>query len=830
MLNFLRFWLILQLFGLIALPLAWRLFAHLPDRGYAFSKPLGLLAAGYVLWLGASLGLLRNNAGGAVLAMLAVLALGVWLGRGGLHAADDGERPLFVFFKQRWRLILTSELLFLLAMVAWAFFRAYNPDIAGTEKPMEFAFLNGILASPQFPPHDPWLAGYGISYYYFGYVQLNMLVLLSGVVPGVAFNLGVAAIFALTVLGAFGLGYNLVAGDSHPARGLRAGFYGGLSALFVAIMGNLEVILEMVQARGLLKSGLQQFFDIKDLANAPVTGSWQPQQFWWWWRASRTIHDYNFSGTASQEVIDEFPMFSFLLGDMHPHVLALPFVLLTIALALNLFRRPPATSTPSADSAEEDAGQMQRLLGNWLAAGRRVVAGFGLDGWGLPIYGVALGALGFLNTWDFPIYLFLVTLVYALRRGLDGLRRDARFWREIVLVFVSLALIGFAAYLPFYVSFSSQAGGILPNLYNPTRFVQYFLMFGPFLVATIALLGVALRRHPLQRSALISWTLAALGLPLLFFFGIIIAGGISPNLRALVERTLGQSVSAVIPQVLMLRVQTPFTWLVVGIMLALIAVLGLRVWSDSEQRPSQHLVFVLAMLFTALLLTYGVEFVYLRDSFGTRMNTVFKFYYQAWVLMAVASAYALHYVHTRAAASTRTVTWIVMALLVLGGLFYPLFAIPSKANNFQSDPTLDGAHFVAAYRPDEAAVIQWLRQNTPPEAVIVEATGGSYTDFNTISAHSGRATLLGWGGHELQWRGTYEIPGQREPEIETLYRNQDREAVRRIVTKYGIDYLIVGPREIDKYKIPANRLSAFEPAWKPVFSNGSYTVYRWHGG
>jgi uncharacterized membrane protein len=197
--------------------------------------------------------------------------------------------------------------------------------------------------------------------------------------------------------------------------------------------------------------------------------------------------------------------------------------------------------------------------------------------------------------------------------------------------------------------------------------------------------------------------------------------------------------------------------------------------------------------------------------------------------MAVASAYALHYIHTRAATATRTITWIVMALLVLGGLLYPAFAIPSKANNFQSEPTLDGAHFVALYRPDEAAVIQWLRQNTPPDAVIVEATGGSYSDFDTISAHSGRATLLGWGGHELQWRGTYEIPGQREPEIETLYRNQDHEAIRKIVEKYGIDYLIVGPREIDKYKIPPNRLSAFEAFWEPLFTSGNITIYRWRG-
>ena len=83
--------------------------------------------------------------------------------------------------RQQRRYIVVVELLFLVALAAWTYFRAYNPDIAGTEKPMEFALLNGILASPRFPPHDPWLAGYAISYHYFGYVLLGSLVMLTGV-------------------------------------------------------------------------------------------------------------------------------------------------------------------------------------------------------------------------------------------------------------------------------------------------------------------------------------------------------------------------------------------------------------------------------------------------------------------------------------------------------------------------------------------------------------------------------------------------------------------------------------------------------------------------
>ena len=107
-------------------------------------------------------------------------------------------------------MVLATELLFLFVLVGWAAIRAYNPDIAGTEKPMEFAFVNGILRSPLFPPQDPWLSGYGISYYYFGYVMLAALVNLTGVDPAIAFNLGVALWYALVMIGAFGVVYDLV--------------------------------------------------------------------------------------------------------------------------------------------------------------------------------------------------------------------------------------------------------------------------------------------------------------------------------------------------------------------------------------------------------------------------------------------------------------------------------------------------------------------------------------------------------------------------------------------------------------------------------------------
>jgi YYY domain-containing protein len=836
MINFLKFWLTLELLGLAALPLAWRLFHALPGRGLAFAKALGLLLAGYTLWLGASFGLLRNDLGGAIIALLAVLGISLWLARAGLQRDDEGQRPLLADLRAHWRYWLGVELLFLIALAGWAAFRAYNPDIAGTEKPMEIAFINGAFNSSLFPPQDPWLAGYGISYYYFGYVMLNMLARLSGVATTVVFNLGLAAIFAFAVTEPFALAYALVRGDAkQPGSRLAGWIYGLLAGLFVALMGNLEVLLEALHAKGLLPQTALNLFDIKDLASAPVTGSFNPNAGgWWWWRASRVIHDYNLPHTSSQEVIDEFPQFSFILGDMHPHVLAIPFAFLLMALALTLIfelkHRP------------QDAREKEEP-GGWQSAWNEVRSAFGLNGWGLPLAGIMVGAMGFLNTWDFPIYVFLLTTAYAIRRGYQGLRWSAPFWQEIVTAFLSLTGLGILFYLPFYLSFSSQAGGPLPNVVNPTRFVQFFLMFGVFLTALFFLLLAAWRRRKVPLRTFLNWLLAIWLLPALFLTLSILLVLLAPGLRNRVAGLLGGTPASLLPDILRLRLTTPFTWLIAGALLAATLALLTQAWSNltpkkqdakdeelTESLPSPSLSFTLILFGTGLLLTYAVEFIYLRDTFGTRMNTVFKFYYQAWLLMSVASAYALYYIQTRSGRALKTLGIGSVLLLTAIGLLYPAFAIPSKAGNFQGDPTLDGAAFIQRYQPELYQVMQWLNENTAPDTVILEAPGRSYTDDNFISAFTGRPTLLGWSGHELQWRGSYDEPGRREPLIGAVYKNQAPELVRETVQEFGIQYLIVGPKEREKYKIAPFVENSYLQLWEPVFNAGPYTIYRWQGG
>lgn len=814
MLYTLAWWLTLQLIGLAALPLAFRLFRRLPDRGYAFARPLGLLLAGYLFWLGASLGLLRNTWGGVLLALVAVAGLS-WLA---YHRwPGKGEARLLPWLGEHRRLVVVVELLFALALVGWAWLRGFSPDLmtSGGEKFMEIAFINAILRSETFPPLDPWLSGFAISYYYFGYVMTAMLTRFSGVPATSAFTLGIAHLFALTVTGAFGVVYNLV-GAARQGEGERrsAVSYGLLGATFVALMGNLEGLLEAMRSKGLGSEGFWKWVDVPGLwEHGQATRQWFPGTGWWWWRGSRVIRDLDLLGRPMPiNPIDEFPFFSFILGDMHPHVLALPFVLLAVALAFNLFR------------------------------------GRGRPSWAeIGLLALALGGLSFLNTWDFPIYLGLTCLAYGLRRYREFGGAKDEFWKDLGLVAGSLFGLGLLLYLPFYVGFRSQAGGILPNLLFPTRLHQYLIMFGPFIFVLVCWLGLlfvrAFKSDNLGLRTLLTW----LGVLFLFPLGMLASVTlllITESGRAFVQSVLSmdvvrdvigeQTIGSLLAETVRVRLSDPWTSMLLSLLIAVALVLLWRWLRSRDDTPSPvrlepTTAFALLMALVGLALTLTVEWVYLRDNFGVRMNTVFKFYYQGWVLMGLAAAYGSYYLLERVRGVGRALFGVGLALLLAGGLVYTVFAGYGRAEGFQNENwTLDGAAWIERHHPDDYAAIEWLNAHVAGSPVVLETPGVNYDYEGRISALTGLPSVLGWAGHEGQWRGSYEEQGKREPDIEAIYSttartDQDADRVLALLDKYHVTYVIVGPTERQHY--PQAGLEKFDWLLEPVFRRGQVTIY-----
>lgn len=188
-----RWWVVLMVLGTAVFPLAAHFLKSLPDRGYAFTKMLGLLLVTFVFWLLGSLGFLQNDVGGIVLALVLVIGLSAWAVYRERQAEGTAVLP---WLRENWRQVLITELVFAAMFALWVWVRAQNPAITATEKPMEFAFLNSAGRSPTMPPLDPWLSGYAISYYYFGYVMTSVLARLAAVPEAIAFNLAIAWLVA----------------------------------------------------------------------------------------------------------------------------------------------------------------------------------------------------------------------------------------------------------------------------------------------------------------------------------------------------------------------------------------------------------------------------------------------------------------------------------------------------------------------------------------------------------------------------------------------------------------------------------------------------------
>ncbi len=828
MLYLLIWWLLLILIGVAALPVAFRFFSQLPERGYAFAKPLGLLLIAYPFWLLTSFGLLENTFGGIALTVIlfAALAWGaIWWRR--------ESASLLAWVRENARYMFAVELIFTIAFFAFAYYRSFNPEIAATEKPMEFMFVNSILKSPSFPPHDSWLSGYAISYYYLGYVIVALLTRVTAVPSNFGYNLGLTMVYALSATGVFGIAYNLVKraaktdgtgmAKKQQSQGDRAPFVFGILAIFLLlVIGNFEGLFESLHNVGIGSPEFYQKLDINGLAEAPTSGSFVPQDNWWWWRASRVVNDHNPINGEHIEVIDEFPSFSFLLGDLHPHVLALPFDFLALAVAFNLLLKPGG-----------DGGGVFDTVRGWLAPGMLLTA-------------VILGSLGMLNTWDLVTYGVIIIGAFAI-----GEFRGVGRWSGAVLVKttlfgVLLLIVSYLLYLPFYMGFSSQVQGIAPSVFFKTPLHQYLIMFGIFVFVLLSLVIVLTwqRRsslRPILRDALTSALLILCMPAVIAVVGLVVLAR-SAELRSQVAALINTPDSnQVIAQVLGAYVRTlvtnPGVFLLLTVLLAGIIALGrqqLQVGAnegDARLTGDTSVVFVLLLAFTGFLLTLGVEFLYVRDVFGSRMNTVFKLFFQAWTLFSVAAAFGAYYVWSNVRGAARAVWAGAFGILFVLSLIYPFLAYPSRANDFQASasagiPTLDGTLWIKNSNPDDYAGIQWLNSNATDGAVILEAPGPQYTFYDRVSVATGLETVLGWGGHEVQWRGNGDEAAKRESDVEKIYKTVDPGEARVLLRKYGVDFVIVGGLEREKYGLTGPLINKFGKLGQMVFNQGSMQIFK----
>ena len=844
-------WLWMTLAGAAVFPLCFRLLGALPDKGYTLARAVGMMLVTFVFWLLASYGFLDNSVGSIVLSWLLVLGLAALV-----YARGGDWRDILGWWRENRLLVLAAELLFLGLFALWAIYRAHQNQLTGTEKPMELAFMSAVQRSQSFPPNDPWLSGYAISYYYKGYVMSAMLSMLSGITSAIGFNLTAASQFALTGLTAFGVAYNLVRCRASSVLAIAAG---GLAAFLMVFVGNFQTAFIEIPFQS--KAAPQAYLDYWGTpsrshfpeggyphnAGAALISDLSQWDYWWWFRASRVLADYDLQGQMlpgwHAHPISEFPAFSFLLGDNHPHVLALPFAIMAIGLMLNRFLAGRRPNRPE-----------------------------------ILLYGLAIGGLAFLNTWDAPIYFLGLLAAEALRRLLHNARGRLTFadlWQlgQFGLMLAGTALL---AYLPFWLGFRSQAGGLLPNLLHPTLFRRFFIMFGPLiLILSIFLLTETWRGF---RSRAMNWRfgLSAGGLTLLGLLGVMLIltamSAISPTINAYVQGFLNDwgGWEAVLPWLLQRRLEFGMT--TVSLLAAIILICARlfppvgQARADAAYPPASG--FALLLIGMGLCLTLFPEFLYLKDNFNTRINTIFKFYYQTWALWSIGGAYAVYSVIAdrrlpRPAFMLRVGAALAVTLALAAGLIYTAFGVYHRAlvepaqryvlpahwndpipqvsdgmmveagavlysdGSLRDNPqtsivqahragmaslrgdaiivrpalTLDGG--ASMIDGDDYRVIVCLSDLVEGDgAVAVEAVRDAYSAYyGRVGALTGIPIVLGWENHERQWRGsTYEAAaGTRRADIDKLYSALDMDLVADILKRYGISYILYGATERGQY-------------------------------
>ena len=373
-------------------------------------------------------------------------------------------------------------------------------------------------------------------------------------------------------------------------------------------------------------------------------------------------------------------------------------------------------------------------------------------------------------------------------------------------------------------------------------------MFGPLLLPIFAYLIYLWRSIRIQFHVGKGILIALVLLFILWFSSLIIGLGIAsiPLFGNIFVNSMGGDTGSGLFQESITRRITGSGWISLSLLLSLafgslIAILRPRRASEDQavdqtgiedsQASSQNPVpignshyFVLLLILMGGLLVLFTEFYFLRDQFGSRMNTIFKFYYQTWIMWGIAAAFGVSVLLRELRRYWAIGFRIGLTFLFIMALAYPVMSVWNKTNGFlpQEGLTLDGAAYLEKSNQDDIAGIRWL-ESAPPGAVI-EAVGPQYSEFARVATISGQPNVLGWAGHESQWRGGRKEIGTREEDIQAIFSSNDWEHTKLLLDMYNVRYIFIGNLERRTYRVNEAKFERF--LGEPVFQAGQVSIYE----
>jgi YYY domain-containing protein len=497
----------------------------------------------------------------------------------------------------------------------------------------------------------------------------------------------------------------------------------------------------------------------------------QDQQFGFFdfWRSSRMMAP----GSPGNE-ITEFPFFTFLFADLHAHLIAIPVAITAFAATVAAYLR---------------IGR-KRHWAESLA--------------GLFVIGVLIGSLRAINAWDFPTQLLLAG---GFLVGGQLLTSKRSLFGKLVVGGVSavfVAVVGHVVFLPFHSNFELFNNGVIKSQFT-TDLWRYIVIHSLFLLVILSWL-VFMWREKLA-DALAKLTSAPLP-----------GSGASSWIWHIVLVLVAVSVLTL--------ALTGFATIAFVVIVGA-SVFGAGVVAQGSGVPgSRYSLVAVGMVVMAMALAAGVDIFTVKDDIG-RMNTVFKFYLQAWILLAMASAYFLWFLAVAGKLSLRDVraprgVWMAgLAVFVIGVMIYPVLGTRDRnSERFEfSGLALDGMTYMESvtYNDHEGPLtlqydfdaITWMQENIEGSPVIIEGLSDQYRWGNRVSIYTGLPSVIGWDWHQRQQRVGYaSTVSARRVEVDRFFDTTLRQTAIFTLDKYGVKYVYIG--EMERAKYPENGLNKFE--------------------
>lgn len=667
-------WALTYIWQLLAWPVIFKLVGKkMVDGGWAWGRIAGWLISSFIIWSLAHLKIPINNQLGVWLVLLVMSLVG-------FNFFKNQQNKIINFIKANKRLILLEEALFLFGFLVMSLIRSFHPNILDLEKFMDVGFMISYLKSPILPVADMWLAGETINYYTFGHFMGSIATQLWGVDMRYGFNLLLGLIAGLLLIEVFSLVANLSAASKKKFSQRSIITAGLVGTLITAIGGNTHAI----------------WYFLKNLSF---------KKFW-----------YPDSTRFIENTIHEFPVYSFIVSDLHAHVWSLPLVLVTILLIWLWFK------------ALVKEGRQQH---NFFATN------YSKYSWAV---GSLIGVLLMTSAWDMAIYSLLLSIV-----GLILLYKDQRFLKPLLVSAINMVACAIFVSLFWWINFESISKGV--------RMVT--------------------ARSPL-------WQLVVLW-----------AGHVSLSAVAITA-----------------------TW-----------------FQQRKLRLSENksiFLFMTAIVITAWLLLILPEIIFFKDIYPNhpRANTMFKFTYQAFIMMGVGIGWLAGFLQQRPSFFGKKLIFIKLGLVIfiLSVAVYPYFGFRDYYGRWENYQGLDGLAWLERDNPDDYQGVLWLQQHERKQSNIVEAVGESYTTFARVSTFTGLPTILGWRVHEWLWRGGFDIPAERTAQVEKIYQSPLSPESRGYLTDYEVKYIFVGDKERETYKnLDINGLKKLGPI---VFQSGETFIIQ----